>query len=62
VAVALPPAAIRVGGASVSVCWTMIGVEPLTPLTVTVMVAVPSATARTRPALDTVATAGLLLL
>src|SRR5258708_34500241 len=62
VAVTVPPAVISGGAARVSEGRTTIGAEPLTPLTVTGMVAVPSPTALTSPGVLTVAPVGLLLL
>ena len=55
------PAGTTGGAALVNVPPTTIGAVPETPPTVTLMVAVPSLTARTRPAAETVATLGSLL-
>ncbi len=56
-----PPAEENCGALTVTLCPTTIGVEPLTPLTVTMMSAVPTPTAVTSPFELTVATLGSLL-
>src|SRR5690242_17390456 len=63
VVVALSVAAgpVMDGAFSVKGCLTRIGVEPVTPLTVVLIVAVPAAIICTAPVLLTDATAGLLL-
>jgi hypothetical protein len=55
------PATAMAGTSSAYGCRTAIGVVPVTPSTVTAMVATPAATAVIRPAGLTVATRGLLL-
>lgn len=49
------------GALSANGCCTTMGVEPVTPPTVTLIVATPAATVATWPLLLTVATFGLLL-
>jgi hypothetical protein len=60
-AVTVPPGATTAGISSVYGCLTTIGVVPVTPSTVTAMVAAPAATAVTLPFGLTEATFGLLL-
>jgi hypothetical protein len=61
VAVRVEPGWTMLGACSVNGCLTTIGVLPVTPFTVTLIVAVPAAMVRTAPVRLTAATAGLLL-
>ena len=58
VTVAVEPGWPTAGALSVNGCWTTTGVVPVTPLTVTLIVATPCPTAVTWPVRLTVATAG----
>ena len=62
VAVNDPPGSATAGAVSVSGCLTTTTADPLTPLTLTEIVAIPGATAVIVPLLLTVATLMLLLL
>jgi hypothetical protein len=61
VTVAVVPGVTMAGAVSASGCCTTTGVVPVTPLTVTLIVATPWPTAVSMPVLLTAATFGLLL-